>query len=386
MITTDAWVLRRGADGAGSALETDDFRRETISLPALADDELLVEPLFGCWEGNMSHALARRPIDVCRQRGEDRVILGNSGVVRVLVAGAGVRGIREGDVGALLGTGEFDEFGYMVRAFAYDAPGTIGVLARRTKILARCFVPLLEDSSYSLAQWAVHSLRYATAWSNWRVAIGAYRLQVDEAEDPAPHVWGWSGGTTFAELDLARRQGCRVAMISGSDAHLAEIRAAGIAGVDRRDYPDIALDERRLAAEPDYRRRYLDSEAALLAEVYARTAGRGAAIFLEYLGTPVVRVTLKALAREGVLATAGWLLGMNTPVHRAIECIRRHIHVHTHYARRSDLVAAIDYSERTGWMPAVTEIHGWDDVPRLARAAATGATSSFFPVYRVNPV
>ena len=79
MIITDAWVLRRGAEGAGSALETDDdFRRETISLPALADDELLVEPLFDCWEGNMSHALARWPIDVCRQRGEERVVLGSA--------------------------------------------------------------------------------------------------------------------------------------------------------------------------------------------------------------------------------------------------------------------------------------------------------------------
>lgn len=384
MITTDAWVLRR-AGREGSALDTGDFRKERITIPALDDDELLVEPLYGAWEGNMSHAIARRPIDVCRQRGEDAVVVGNSAVLRVLRVGAAVRDVREGDVGALLGSGEVDAFGYMTRAFAYDAPGTIGVLAKRTKVRARQFVAVPEGTAHSLAQWAVHSLRYATAWSNWKVAHGAYRLQVSAAEDPTPHVWGWSGGTTFAELDLARRHGCRVAMLSGSDERLASVRAHGIAAVDRRRFPDIEVDERRYAADPAYRARYQASEAALLAEVREHTRGRGAAIFLDYLGAPVLRATLKALAREGVLASAGWMLGMNTPIHRAIECIHRHIHVHTHYARRDDLVEAMAYSEATGWMPEVTEVYDWDDVPALAHAAAAGTTRSFFPVFRVNP-
>ena len=77
---------------------------------------------------------------------------------------------------------------------------------------------------------------------------------------------------------------------------------------------------------------------------------------------------------------------MKTPVNRAVECIHRHIHVYTHYARRKDMTEAIHYSLRTGWMPEVSEIYDWEDVPRLARSAATGATRSFFPVYRVNPI
>jgi NADPH:quinone reductase-like Zn-dependent oxidoreductase len=385
MITTEAWVLRRGSGGKGSALDTDDFRREPFSFPDLEDDELLVEPLFGGWEGNMSHALARRPVDVCRQRGEEKVVLGNSGVLRVLQAGAAVRGIEEGEVGMLFGAGQMDALGYMTLAFAYDAPGTVGLLAKRTKIHARSFVPL-PASPYSHEQWAGSSLKYTTAWSNWKVAHGAYRLQVSEAEDAAPHVWAWSGGTAFAELDLARRRGCRVAMLSGSDARLEVLREAGIPGIDRRRFPDLELDEQRYAADPAYKQRYQASEAALLAEVRERTQGRGAAIFVDYVGGPLARATQKAIGREGVLTTAGWMLGMHTPLNRAIECIHRHIHVHTHYARRSEMIEAMDCSVRTGWMPAVTEVHDWDDVPLLARAAAAGATRSFFPVYRVNPV
>jgi hypothetical protein len=77
---------------------------------------------------------------------------------------------------------------------------------------------------------------------------------------------------------------------------------------------------------------------------------------------------------------------MMTQGNRAIECMHRHIHVHTHYARRSEMIEAMDYSVRTGWMPEVNEIYDWDDVPRLARAAAASTTRSFWPVYRVNPV
>jgi NADPH:quinone reductase-like Zn-dependent oxidoreductase len=274
----------------------------------------------------------------------------------------------------------------VIIAMGYDAPGSVGVLARRTKIHSQLFVPIPPDSPYSYEQWAVHSLRYVTAWSNWKVAYGAYRLQVSEAEDAEPHVWGWGGGTTFAELDLARRHGCRVVMFSGSDAHLAALRQAGITPIDRRQFPAIDLDEQRYASDPVYRKEYQESEKALLREVKERTEGRGVAIFIEYIGSPVARATFKALGREGVLATAGWLRGMITPLNRAVECIARHIHVHTHYARRVEAVEAMRFSMQTGWMPEVTELYDWEDVPRLAESAAAGATRSFFPVYRVNPV
>ena len=39
---------------------------------------------------------------------------------------------------------------------------------------------------------------------------------------PIPHVWGWGGGTTFAELDLARRHGCHTVMLSGHDGRLEQ--------------------------------------------------------------------------------------------------------------------------------------------------------------------
>jgi NADPH:quinone reductase-like Zn-dependent oxidoreductase len=389
MIETEAWVLHRAAQPAQCALDAGEFRRETYRFPDLDEDEILVEPLFGSWEANMSHAIARTPIDICRLRGEDQVVLGNCGVLRVLDPGPRRGELREGDVGVLFGPcrNSSDRFGYMTAAHGYDARRTIGLLAKRIKIPADVFTPLPQHGSngFSQAQWAAYCVRYLTAWSNWRVAYGAYRLQVSEESDPSPHVWGWGGGATFAELDLARRMGCRAAMISGTDANLELIRRHGIVPIDRRRFPDLHFDEERYESDRAYRTAYKKSENAMLRIVREHTDDQGVAVFIDYIGTPVARATDRALAREGVVTTAGWKLGLLLQVNRALKCMHRNIHVHTHFASVQDWNDATAFSAKTGWMPTVTEIYQWDDVEALAKHAQAG-TASYFPLFQVNPL
>jgi len=211
-------------------------------------------------------------------------------------------------------------------------------------------------------------------------------LQMSEQDDPTPHVWGWGGGTSFAELDLARRHGCRAAMISSKPDRIAMIEAAGIAAVDRREFEDLSYDAKRFASDRAYRSSYEAVEGVFLDVVQKRTEGKGVAIFIDNIGTPVTRATQKALGRQGVICTAGWKRGMTVESNRALECIRRHTFVHTHYARLSEWRAASEYSVQTGWMPDVTETYSWDDIPLLAAADLNGALSSYFPVFAVNPV
>src|SRR5260370_18477684 len=108
--------------------------KEDFELRDLAEDEVLAEPLFGCWEGNMEHALSRRPIDICGPRGEERVILGNSGVVRVAAVGAGVRGLKPGQNAITCGGAVRSPFCFSLRLFTFDWPGTVGFLAARLYI------------------------------------------------------------------------------------------------------------------------------------------------------------------------------------------------------------------------------------------------------------
>lgn len=381
--TTEAWVLHQGAREGSRPGE---LVRESFAFDAPGPEEVLAEPLFGSWEANMSHALARHPVDVCRLRCEEKVVLGNSGVVRVLEVGEAVDNASPGDVCMLAPFGELDDYGYMKRVFGYDAPRTVGLLARLTKLHRNQLVKLPAPSRFPLERWAAASVRYATAWDNWRVAWGCYRLQMSDEDSPTPWVWSWGGGVGLATLLLAKRQGCKTAMIASHDERLQLLAELGITPVDRREFPNLDYDPERFANDPDFRRIYLDSERRFLIEVRRKTGGERASIFVDNIGRPVLRATLKALARQGVLTSTGWDRGGDMAYDRITECTKRHIFVHTHGGRLSAARATVRYAEETGWLPPVPpQTWAWDDIPELARRFARGELSTYFPVFRVQP-
>lgn len=385
MITTEAWVLHAG-DGspkAGPAV----LKKENYSFPDITEFEVLAEPLYGCWEGNMTHALERQPVDICRQRKEEKVVIGNAGVVRILKIGKAVTTLQPGDLGIVFCNGVWDKFGYPEKILAYDAPGTMGVLAKQMKLHEKQVILVPENTAFSLQQWGAFSLRYITAWANWKLAFGCWRLQMTEEDCPAPFVWGWGGGVSMAELALAQFYGCRVAMISSTDRRLKLIESMRIKPIDRRLFPDLEYDEKRYQNDAEYKKAYLKSEETFLEIVRKNTLDLGVSIFIDYVGSPVLRATLKGLARQGVVTTAGWKEGMKITTTRAIECIERHIHVHTHYARYPQGRAAVRFAEDTGWLPQIdSEICSWDDIPALAENYAAGKVSAYFPMFQINRV
>lgn len=380
---TTAWLLRKGAGDA----EPGKLELGEITLPALAESDCLVEPIYGCWEGNMGHAMTRNPIDVCEQRNEDFVVLGNAGVVRILDIGDRVTTVKKGDFALLFCIGSRDKWGYPRTIFGYDAVGTIGLLAKRTVCREYQVIPVPDMSRYTLKQWAAFSLRYITAWSNWHQAYGCWRVQMGVEDCPSPYVWGWGGGVTWAELTLAKYSGAKVSMISGNSKRLRAIARAGMNPIDRRAFGDLDYDERRYKTDDEYKKKYLISEEIFLRMVSETTDGLGVSIFLDYVGSPVTRATIRALSRQGLVATAGWKEGMKISLVRAIECINRHTHVHTHYARYPQGRAAVQFAENTGWMPEDTsemDIYGFDEIPLLRADYDAGRTTSYFPIYEIN--
>lgn len=386
MIRTEAWVLHQGpASKAGAAPVTAQLKKETLSFPEITDFEVLAEPLYGCWEGNMSHAVQRDPVDICRQRGEDKVVIGNAGVVRVLKIGSAVTTVKENDLCIVFCNGVWDELGYPIKIYAYDAPGTVGLLARQTKLHEKQLIRVPENSRHSLQQWAAFSLRYITAWANWKVAYGIWRVQVSEEERAAPFVWGWGGGVTLAELTLAKYSNCQVAMISSNEQRLKLIQEMDVRPIDRRQFSGLQFEEEKYRTDSEFREEYRLAENAFLDLAREHTGGAGISIFIDFIGLPVFRATLKALARPGVVTTAGWKEGMNLSTLRAIECMSWHTHVHTHYARYVEATQAVEFAEGNGWMPPLNgDVYNWNDVPQLAEEHSEGRVSSYFPVYEVN--
>lgn len=383
MIKTEAWVLYEGPRQP----EPVTLCLEEFSFSDITDNEVLVEPIYGCWEGNMAHALDRKPVDICRQRKEAKVVIGNGGVIRVLRTGSSVRHLKAGDLGLYFFAGVTDEHGYMQKIAGYDAPGSIGLLAKQIKLRADQVLPLPPQTRYSARQWAAFSLRFLTAWSNWHVAYGTWRLQMtrEDSSDEQTFVWGWGGGVTLAELLLAKARGCQVFMISSQDSRLKALQEAGIIPIDRRLFASLDFNEERYKSDYVYKDRYLHAEQVFLKLVKEYSNEKGASIFIDNIGYPVFRATVKALSRQGVITTAGWKEGMNMRLVRAVECINRHTYVHTHGARYSESLAAVNFAEETGWIPPdPSKVYGWEEIPQLARDYSTGVTTSYYPVFQVN--
>lgn len=383
---TDAWVLHSGPVLNGSTRPVPGvLSREHFVLPELENDEALVEPLYGSWEANIDHALSRDPIDVCRARAEDPIVLGNLGVVRVLRPARTAPSVREGDICMVMPFAKRDRHGYAELIYAYDGPGTIGLLAKQTKLKEDLLLPIPEGTRYSLPQWAAYA-RYFTAWDNWQVAHSCWLSQM-AGEDPAHQlVFGWGGGVVFAELQLAQRAGFRVAMTASTDERLSNLREHQITAVDRRLFPDLELDAAAVGADPECARRYRASQARFTEVIHDLSDGEGVAIFVDNIGAPLYKATAKALARQGVLTTVGWKHGMRINSLRASECIKRHLNVNTHVWRYGESAKIRDYQEDTGWIAAVdpATTYDFDSVPRLVDDYRAGRISSYFPVFRVN--
>jgi NADPH:quinone reductase-like Zn-dependent oxidoreductase len=364
-ISTEAWVLRR-ANGAGTEVGPGQLVREEFTFPDIGAEEVLARPLYGSWEGNMDHALRRTPIDVCALRGEDRVVLGNAGVVQVVKTGSAVTTVHDGDVCIVFCNGTPDAHGYPTTILGYDAPGTMGVMARTMKLHQRQLIPIPRRSPFKLEQWAAFSLRYVTAWANWQVAWGCWQTQMREVPPEEVFVCGWGGGVSLAELSLAKAMGCRVAMLASTESRLSLLRDLGIVPIDRSAFGEATFEKDFLAA------------------IRAWTGGQGVSIFIDNIGSHY-RSTLKALARQGVITTSGWKHGMIHPTMRAMECISRHIHVFTHYARYPEGLSAVDFAVDHAWMAgAGGRVYTWDEIPALAEDYAAGRVDDYFPIFSVN--
>lgn len=382
MIASDAWVLHQGPEegGAGTLV------REEFSFPAIGENEVLTEPLFGCWEGNMSHAIERKPVDIARQRGEDGVVIGNAGVVRIIEKGKSVTTCEVGDVCIVFCVGIVDKYGYPKKILGYDAPGTMGVLSKLSKMPGHSVIPIPKNSKYSYEQWAAFSLRYVTAWSNMKVALNCWKSQMDGVDPSEEYVLAWGGGVSYAQAILAKNEGFNVAMVTSTDARIAALEADGITALDRREFSDLKFDPAAYRKDADYKARYLAAEDLFVDKVRAFTRGNDVSLLIDYVGLPVYRASLKVLARQGVITTAGWKDGMVLTNFRAIECISRHIHVHTHYARYSEGLEAVEYAETNGWMPDLSgdEVYSFDEIMKVHEHYNTGKIESYFPIFKVN--
>lgn len=357
MYKTEAWILSSQCEG---------LNRGVVAFSELLDEEVLVSPIYGCFEGNMMHAIEKSPIDLNKEREENKIVLGNAGVVQIIALGNNIKDLKIGECCIYFCNALWDEYGYPIKIGGYDCRNTIGLLAKKTKVHRRQLIPIPSNSGFTLQQWAAFSLRYITAWANWKVAYSCYSTQMS-VDINQINVFAWGGGVSFAELTLASKLGCKAFMVASSSTRLDLIRKHNIHPINR-------LSLRRECFEIDF-----------LEKVYEITEGKMASIFIDNIGGRLFNLTLKSLARQGVIATCGWKDGAVVPFVRSIECINRHIFVHTHYAKYEEGLEAVKYATENDWIPEVTnETYQWEEMNKLLADYKENKIDSYFPIYKIN--
>lgn len=383
MHTTEAWVLRRGEKGdtRSGRLEISEY-----PLPPVGEQDVLAEPIYGTWEANMTHALERDPVDICRMRREEQVVLGNAGVVRILDVGSKVTACQPGDMCLLVPIGSTDEYGHMIKVFGYDQPGMMGLMAKQAVFHEYNVTPIPSPTRWPYLRWAGFPVRYATAWENWKLSYNVWRAQFDFDEHcPMPHVSGWGGAVSLAVAQIARHFGCPASLVASSQYRIDLLERLGITPIDRRQFPDLHFDEERFETDRAYRAKYLQSEKAFVEAIERVTDGKGVSIFVDNIGGPVFRATLRALGRMGIVTTSGWKHGKKLVYDRTAATVYRHAFLHVHGCRRSEGVKSVAFAEANGWLPPEgAEVYRWEDIPRLADDYASGKIQSYTPVFEIN--
>lgn len=360
-MTTEAWVLKK-------ANEQNELSKESFEIGDLSAEEVLLKPLFGCLEGNMVHALTNDPIDILKERQEEKIILGNAGVMEVIEAGKIAKSkFSAGDKVIYFCNGKQDEYGYPLEITGYDKKGSMGVLAKKIKLTQDEIIKIPDNSSVSLEQWAAFSLKFITAWSNWKVAYNTWKIQMPQIPNNEIYVFGWGGGVTYAELLLAKKMGCTCTMITSKKENIELCKKNNINVFNRSIYS---------------KEKFEDELSKYIKHI---TKNKLASIFIDNIGKDVYKSTMKSIGRQGIITTSGWKTGGMLPVLRQNECLNRHVHVHTHYAKQSEGEEAINYAIVHNWIPPVCKtVYEWDEIPKLIEDYKQGTLETYFPIFKIN--
>jgi NADPH:quinone reductase-like Zn-dependent oxidoreductase len=210
-------------------------------------------------------------------------IMGGDGAGVVDAVGSAVRGFTPGDhvvinPGISDRTCEYCERGEQSLCIDYKLlgehlPGTIAEYVVVPAVNLRAIAP---EVPWDLA--AALPLATLTAW---RMVVT--RAAVNERDTVL--IWGVGGGVAVAALQIAKLQGARVWVTSGSDAKLERARALGADATFNHNEVDVGR------------------------EVRALTRKRGVDVVIDNVGQATWKQSLIALGKQGRLVTCGATTG-----------------------------------------------------------------------------
>ena len=210
-------------------------------------------------------------------------IMGGDGAGVVDAVGSAVRGFSRGDhvvinPGISDRTCEYCEKGEQSLCINYKLlgehlPGTIAEYVVVPAVNLRAVSPEVP--------WDIAAALPLASLTAWRMVVT--RAAVTEQDTVL--IWGIGGGVAVAALQIAKLQGARVWVTSGSDAKLDRARALGADEVFNHNEVEVGR------------------------EVRARTGKKGVDVVIDNVGQATWKQSLVALGKQGRLVTCGATTG-----------------------------------------------------------------------------
>jgi len=349
-ITADA-VARERERVAGAVDDMDVSRvieLDKLELPDLGARDVHMRVLAVSAEHNVDHAALADTVNIAEARG-GRIFPGNSALGEVLEVGEGVDGFAPGDIVITHCNGAPDRFGFPLRIWAYDQPESVGWYAEEAVVGDWQLIKAPLDCGLNLWEIAALPLRAPTAYHLWRRALGIFRVKVSRERLATLNVLGFGGGVSELFLMLARAEGHNAFFCSGSPERRDALAAAGITGIDQREF-------NRFAERDDVNR--------FRATVRELTSGADMHIVCDMLRGRVFPAGLAVTAREGVNISAGWQLSQVLEYNSALLSVRQVTLDHVHYETVDGCHAATELYGRVFKPTVHREIYAFEDLGR----------------------
>jgi len=342
------------------------LKLDEIELRQLGARDVRLRILAFSLEHNIDHAALADTVNIAALRG-GKIYPGNSAVGEVVEVGGEVDRFRPGDVVITHCLGEPDVYGYPLRIWAYDKPDSVGWYGEEAVVGDWQILPAPLDCGLSLWEIAALPLRAPTAYLLWRRGHDIFRVKVPRERLARLNVLGFGGGVSELFLMLARHEGHRAFLCSGSPARRAALAERGIETIDQSTFS-------RFATAADVK--------AFADEVKHRTGGAGMHVVCDMLRGPVFPAGIAAMARAGVNVSAGWQLGKSVSYDSAGLSVKQLTIDHTHYDTIAGCTACTELYGSV-FRPAIhQEVYAFEDLPRALREMHENVQTGI-PIVRV---
>ena len=339
---------------------------DEIELRTTGPRDVRMKILAVSAEHNLAHAALADTVHISELRG-GKIYPGNSALGEVTEVGSEVTDFAVGDIAITHCNGQPDRFGFPKTIWAYDTPDSIGWYAEEVVVEDWQIVQAPLDCGLNLWEIAALPLRAPTAYHLWRRAEGIFRLKVPEERCATLNVMGFGGGVSELFLMMAAAKGHNAYFCSGSKERRDALEKFGIIPIDQKVY-------NRFASR--------DDSKAFMKEIKRLTGGEGMHLICDMLRGPVFDAGFSAVAREGVIVSAGWQLTREVKFNSAAASIKQITLDHTHYETLYGVGAATELYGSV-YKPTIHhEIYPFEDLPR-AIVDMQENTQTGIPIIRV---